>query len=113
MSAAVGEDRALVTADSDFAAMLTLGSHRGAFCCLARSADHLRPPRQAALLKATGMGCATSLKVAPSPTSLAAKYWSEGRRFPQSQSALRLAAGQRRRFQVIGSGVLSGDYLVE
>lgn len=50
MRAAAADDRVLVTADSDFAAMLALGEHRGPSVVLLRSADHLRPPGQASLL---------------------------------------------------------------
>jgi predicted nuclease of predicted toxin-antitoxin system len=46
MQAAAAEDRVLVTADSDFAAMLALGEHRAPSVVLLRSADHLRPQEQ-------------------------------------------------------------------
>lgn len=52
MEAAAEADRILVTADSDFAAMLALGGARLPSVVLLRSADHLRPPEQAALLAA-------------------------------------------------------------
>ena len=50
MRAAAADDRLLITADSDFAAMLALGEHRAPSVVLLRSADHLRPPEQAGLL---------------------------------------------------------------
>jgi predicted nuclease of predicted toxin-antitoxin system len=50
MRVAAEEDRVLITADSDFAAMLALGELRGPSVVLLRSADHLRPPDQAILL---------------------------------------------------------------
>ena len=50
MAAAAEEDRVLVTADSDFAAMLALGAHRAPSVVLLRSADHMRPHEQADLL---------------------------------------------------------------
>jgi len=50
MRAAAAEERVLVTADSDFAAMLALGEHRAPSVVLLRSADHLRPAEQAILL---------------------------------------------------------------
>lgn len=53
MEAAAEADRILVTADSDFAAMLALGGARSPSVVLLRSADHMRPPEQAALLAAT------------------------------------------------------------
>lgn len=52
MQAAVEEGRVLVTADSDFAAMLALGEHRAPSVVLLRSADHRRPWEQAGLLAA-------------------------------------------------------------
>jgi predicted nuclease of predicted toxin-antitoxin system len=52
MRAAVAEDRVLVSADSDFAAMLALGEGRAPSVVLLRSADHLRPREQAGLLSA-------------------------------------------------------------
>jgi predicted nuclease of predicted toxin-antitoxin system len=52
MHAAVADDRVLVTADSDFAAMLALGELRVPSVVLLRSADHLRPFEQARLLVA-------------------------------------------------------------
>jgi pimeloyl-ACP methyl ester carboxylesterase len=45
-----GERDPIVTADSDFAAMLALGEHRAPSVVLLRSGDHLRPPEQAGLL---------------------------------------------------------------
>lgn len=50
MRAAVETGRALITADSDFAAMLALGGARVPSVLLLRSADHMRPPEQADLL---------------------------------------------------------------
>ena len=50
MRAAAASDRVLITADSDFAAMLALGGHQAPSVVLLRSADHLRPPEQADLL---------------------------------------------------------------
>lgn len=47
MEAAAETDRVLVTADSDFAAMLALGRVRSPSVVLLRSADHMRPPEQA------------------------------------------------------------------
>lgn len=52
MQAAAEADRILVTADSDFGAMLALGGARAPSVVLLRSADHMRPPEQAALLAA-------------------------------------------------------------
>jgi predicted nuclease of predicted toxin-antitoxin system len=52
MQAAVEADRVLITADSDFAAMLALGGARAPSVVLLRSADHMRPPEQADLLAA-------------------------------------------------------------
>lgn len=52
MRAAAEARRVLVTADSDFAAMLALGGARAPSVILLRSADHMRPPEQAALLAA-------------------------------------------------------------
>lgn len=52
MRVAAEEGRVLITADSDFAAMLALGEHRAPSVVLLRSADHLRPPEQASLLTA-------------------------------------------------------------
>lgn len=52
MRAAVEDDRVLITADSDFAAMLALGAHRAPSVVLLRSADHMRPAEQADLLAA-------------------------------------------------------------
>jgi predicted nuclease of predicted toxin-antitoxin system len=52
MQAAAAEERVLVTADSDFAAMLALGERRAPSVVLLRSADHLRPHKQADLLAA-------------------------------------------------------------
>lgn len=50
MQAAAEADRVLLTADSDFAAMLALGGARAPSVVLLRSADHMRPAEQAALL---------------------------------------------------------------
>jgi predicted nuclease of predicted toxin-antitoxin system len=50
MQAAAEGDRVLITADSDFAAMLALGGARAPSVILLRSADHMRPPGQADLL---------------------------------------------------------------
>jgi predicted nuclease of predicted toxin-antitoxin system len=52
MRAAVEEDRVLITADSDFAAMLALGALRAPSVVLLRSADHMRPVQQAEFLVA-------------------------------------------------------------
>ena len=52
MRAAVEEDRVLITADSDFAAMLALGGAGAPSVVLLRSADHMRPREQAELLAA-------------------------------------------------------------
>ncbi len=52
MEAADKANRILVTADSDFAALLALGAARAPSVVLLRSADHMRPPEQAALLAA-------------------------------------------------------------
>jgi predicted nuclease of predicted toxin-antitoxin system len=52
MEAAVEANRVLLTADSDFAAMLALGGARVPSVVLLRSADHMRPPDQAGLLLA-------------------------------------------------------------
>ena len=52
MRAAVEEDRILITADSDFAAMLAIGALRAPSVVLLRSADHMRPSRQAEFLVA-------------------------------------------------------------
>jgi predicted nuclease of predicted toxin-antitoxin system len=50
MQAAAEADRVLLTADSDFAAMLALGGAQSPSVVLLRSADHMRPAEQAALL---------------------------------------------------------------
>ena len=52
MRAAAEADRILLTADSDFAALLALGAARAPSVVLLRSADHMRPSEQAALLAA-------------------------------------------------------------
>jgi predicted nuclease of predicted toxin-antitoxin system len=52
MRAAVEANRVLITADSDFAAMLALGGAQAPSVVLLRSADHMRPPEQASLLLA-------------------------------------------------------------
>jgi predicted nuclease of predicted toxin-antitoxin system len=50
MEAAAQEGRVLLTADSDFGALLALGSRAAPSVVLLRSADHLRPVEQAELL---------------------------------------------------------------
>ena len=50
MEAAAQEGRVLLTADSDFGALLALGSRAAPSVVLLRSADHLRPAEQAELL---------------------------------------------------------------
>jgi predicted nuclease of predicted toxin-antitoxin system len=62
MRAAADADRILVTADSDFAAMLALGGARAPSVVLLRSADHMRAPEQAALLAANLPGVAEELE---------------------------------------------------
>jgi predicted nuclease of predicted toxin-antitoxin system len=62
MRAAVEADRVLVTADSDFAAMLALSARRAPSVILLRSADHMRPPEQADLLAANLPAVAEDLK---------------------------------------------------
>jgi predicted nuclease of predicted toxin-antitoxin system len=52
MRAAADADRVLITGDSDFAAMLALGGAEAPSVVLLRSADHMRPAEQAALLVA-------------------------------------------------------------
>ncbi|MBS1894049.1 MAG: DUF5615 family PIN-like protein [Actinobacteria bacterium] len=52
MRAAVDTERVLLTADSDFAAMLALGGAGAPSVVLLRSADHMRPLEQAELLAA-------------------------------------------------------------
>lgn len=49
---AADEDRVIVTADTDFAALLALGGASAPSVVLLRSADHLRPAEQADLLVA-------------------------------------------------------------
>ena len=48
--AAAKEERVLLTADSDFGALLALGSLASPSVLLLRSADHLRPNEQAELM---------------------------------------------------------------
>jgi predicted nuclease of predicted toxin-antitoxin system len=52
MRAAADAGQVLITADSDFAAMLALGGEGEPSVVLLRSADHMRPPDQADLLLA-------------------------------------------------------------
>jgi predicted nuclease of predicted toxin-antitoxin system len=52
LRAAATEERILLTADSDFGALLALGSLVSPSVLLLRSADHLRPNEQAALIAA-------------------------------------------------------------
>lgn len=52
LQAAVKEERILLTADSDFGALLALGSLASPSVLLLRSADHLRPSEQAELIAA-------------------------------------------------------------
>jgi predicted nuclease of predicted toxin-antitoxin system len=52
LQAAADQDRVLVTADADFGALLALGSLPTPSVVLLRSADHMRPTEQAALLAA-------------------------------------------------------------
>jgi predicted nuclease of predicted toxin-antitoxin system len=52
MRAADEADRVLLTADSDFGALLALNSARAPSVVLLRSADHMRPAEQADLLAA-------------------------------------------------------------
>lgn len=49
---AAKEERILLTADSDFGALLALGSLASPSVLLLRSADHLRPSEQAVLIAA-------------------------------------------------------------
>ena len=50
LQAAANGGRVLITADSDFGALLALGSLASPSVLLLRSADHLRPPAQATLI---------------------------------------------------------------
>jgi predicted nuclease of predicted toxin-antitoxin system len=52
LRAAAKEERILLTADSDFGALLALGSLASPSVLLLRSADHLRPSEQAELIAA-------------------------------------------------------------
>lgn len=52
LRAAATEERILLTADSDFGALLALGSLASPSVLLLRSADHLRPSEQAGLIVA-------------------------------------------------------------
>jgi predicted nuclease of predicted toxin-antitoxin system len=52
LQAAAKEERVLLTADSDFGALLALGSLASPSVVLLRSADHLRPFEQAELIAA-------------------------------------------------------------
>lgn len=52
LQAAAKKERILLTADSDFGALLALGSLASPSVLLLRSADHLRPTEQAELLAA-------------------------------------------------------------
>jgi len=52
LRAAAKEERILLTADSDFGALLALGSLASPSVLLLRSADHLRPNQQAGLIAA-------------------------------------------------------------
>jgi predicted nuclease of predicted toxin-antitoxin system len=52
LQSAAKEERTLLTADSDFGALLTLGSLASPSVLLLRSADHLRPNEQAGLIAA-------------------------------------------------------------
>lgn len=52
LQAAAKEERVLITADSDFGALLALGSLASPSVLLLRSADHLRPNEQAELMAA-------------------------------------------------------------
>ncbi len=52
LQAAAEQDRVLLTADADFGELLALGSLAAPSVVLLRSADHMRPAEQAALLAA-------------------------------------------------------------
>ena len=52
LQASAKEERILLTADSDFGALLALGSLASPSVLLLRSADHLRPTEQAELIGA-------------------------------------------------------------
>ena len=59
---AAKEERILLTADSDFGALLALGSLASPSVLLLRSADHLRPSEQAELIQANLPQIAEDLK---------------------------------------------------
>jgi predicted nuclease of predicted toxin-antitoxin system len=59
---AAKEERILLTADSDFGALLALGSLASPSVLLLRSADHLRPNEQAELIAANLPQIAEDLK---------------------------------------------------
>ena len=52
LQAAAKEDQVLLTADTDFGALLALGSLASPSVLLLRSADHMRPAEQAELIAA-------------------------------------------------------------
>jgi len=52
LQSAAKEERTLLTADSDFGALLALGSLASPSVLLLRSADHLRPNEQAGIIAA-------------------------------------------------------------
>jgi predicted nuclease of predicted toxin-antitoxin system len=62
LRAAAKEERILLTADSDFGALLALGSLASPSVLLLRSADHLRPSEQAELIAANLPQIAEDLK---------------------------------------------------
>jgi predicted nuclease of predicted toxin-antitoxin system len=62
LRAAAKEGRILLTADSDFGALLALGSLASPSVLLLRSADHLRPSEQAELIAANLPQIAKDLK---------------------------------------------------
>ncbi len=62
LQAAAKEERILLTADSDFGALLALGSLASPSVLLMRSADHLRPNEQAELIAANLPQIAEDLK---------------------------------------------------
>ena len=53
LDAAAQDDRVILTADADFGALLALGGPAKPSVVLLRSADHLGPPEQGALVLAT------------------------------------------------------------
>lgn len=61
MQAAAEQDRVLLTADSDFGALLALSALAAPSVVLLRSADHMRPAEQAELLAANLPAIATAL----------------------------------------------------